>query len=36
MPVPYLEIVTPELDGTCRALAKLHGVEFGEPVAALS
>jgi predicted enzyme related to lactoylglutathione lyase len=31
MQVHYLEIVTPEVDATCAALAKLHGVTFGEP-----
>ena len=29
--VHYLEIVTPEVDATCAAYAKLHGVEFSEP-----
>ena len=33
--VHYLEIVTPDVDPTCRALAKLHGVQFGEPQAEL-
>jgi uncharacterized protein len=33
--VQYLEIVTPDVDATCAALAKLHGVHFSEPVAAL-
>jgi predicted enzyme related to lactoylglutathione lyase len=33
--VQYLEFVTPDVDATCAALAKLHGVRFGEPVAAL-
>ena len=33
--VHYLEIVTPRVDETCAALAKVHGVTFGEPVAAL-
>ncbi len=33
--VQYLEIVTPKMTETCAALATLHGVEFGEPVAAL-
>ncbi len=33
--VQYLEIVTPDVDATCAALAKLHGVQFSEPVAAL-
>ena len=32
MQVHYLEIVTPDVDGTCSALAKLHGVSFSEPV----
>lgn len=33
--VHYLEIVTPDVEATCGTLAKLHGVEFGEPVAGL-
>jgi len=33
--VGYLEIVTPSVDETCAALASVHGVEFGEPVAML-
>ena len=28
--VHYLEIVTPDPEGTCEALAKLHGVTFGD------
>ncbi len=35
MQVHYLEIVTPDVDGTCAAHATLHGVSFGEPVAEL-
>ena len=35
MQVQYLEIVTPEVDATCAALAKLHGVTFSEPEAGL-
>jgi len=35
MQVHYLEIVTPEVDATCAALATLHGVTFGEPEAGL-
>ena len=31
MQVHYLEVVTPEVDATCAALAKLHGVTFSEP-----
>ncbi len=31
--VHYLEIVTVDVDATCSALAKVHGVIFGEPVA---
>ncbi len=31
--VEYLEIVTPDVDATCEALAKMHGVSFSEPVA---
>lgn len=33
--VQYLEVVTAELDATCAALEKQHGVRFSEPVAAL-
>ena len=33
--VEYLEIVTPELDATCAAYARLHGVTFGDPVPGL-
>lgn len=33
--VHYLEIVTPEVESTCRALEAMHGVRFGEAVAAL-
>jgi predicted enzyme related to lactoylglutathione lyase len=29
--VHYLEIVTPDVDATCSALAKLHGVTFAKP-----
>jgi pimeloyl-ACP methyl ester carboxylesterase/predicted enzyme related to lactoylglutathione lyase len=32
LPVHYLEIVTPSVNETCDALAKAHGVMFGEPV----
>ena len=35
MLVHYLEIVTPDVDATCGALEKLHGVSFGAPDAAL-
>ena len=35
MLVQYLEVVTPDVDATCSALEKLHGVEFGKPEAAL-
>ena len=35
MQVHYLEIVTPDMDATCVALEKLHGVSFSEPVAEL-
>lgn len=31
--IHYLEIVTPNLDKTCGALEKTHGVTFGEPIA---
>ncbi len=33
MLVQYLEIVTPDVDKTCSVLEKLHGVNFGTPVA---
>lgn len=33
--VQYLEIVTPEVDETCDALADMHGVEFTKPLLAL-
>lgn len=33
--VQYLEVVTPNVDETCAALAAQHGVTFGEPVAML-
>ncbi|MEQ9616867.1 MAG: hypothetical protein RLN60_02405 [Phycisphaerales bacterium] len=32
MNVHFLEIVTPDMDKTCEALAKVHGVAFGDPV----
>lgn len=32
--VQYLEIVTPDVDATCRALTTSNGVAFGPPVAA--
>lgn len=35
MHVHYLEIVTPDVDTTCSALAKLHRVEFSAPEPAL-
>jgi predicted enzyme related to lactoylglutathione lyase len=35
MQVYYLEIVTPDMDATCDALEKLHGVSFGAPEAGL-
>ncbi len=35
MIIHYLEIVTPRVEETCAALAKAHGVTFGEPVAGL-
>lgn len=35
MLVQYLEIVTAEVDATCSALEKLHGVSFGKPEAVL-
>ena len=33
MLVQYLEIVTPDVDETCSALEKMHGVTFSAPVA---
>lgn len=33
MRVQYLEIVTPSVDETCAALARAHGVTFGDPIA---
>jgi len=33
--VHYLEIVTASVNETCEALAKAHGVTFGEPIAEL-
>ena len=30
--IQYLEIVTPDIDETCKALAAMHGVEFGDPI----
>jgi predicted enzyme related to lactoylglutathione lyase len=35
MQVHYLEIVTPDVEATCGALAELHGVTFSEPRAEL-
>lgn len=35
MKIEYLEVVTPTVNETCAALAAVHGVSFGEPVAAL-
>lgn len=31
MQVHYLEVVTPDVDATCAALERLHGVTFSEP-----
>ena len=31
MLVQHLEVVTTEVDVTCDALAKMHGVDFGAP-----
>lgn len=33
--VHYLEIVTPMVDETCKALSETHGVEFGDPIVEL-
>ncbi|MEO1552414.1 MAG: hypothetical protein AAFR82_00660, partial [Pseudomonadota bacterium] len=35
MQVQYLEIVTPDVDATCAALAAQHGATFSDPVAML-
>ena len=35
MQVHYLEVVTSDVDATCGALEKLHGVSFSEPEANL-
>ncbi|MCA9322670.1 MAG: hydroxylase [Planctomycetes bacterium] len=35
MLIHYLEVVTPDVDETCRALESLHGQHFGTPVAGL-
>lgn len=35
MQVHYLEIVTPDVEQTCRVIAETHGVVFGDPVASL-
>ena len=35
MKVHYLEIVTPDVSAMCDALERIHGLEFGEPVAGL-
>jgi len=32
MRIQYLEIVTPEIEETCDALAQTHGVKFSDPV----
>jgi len=32
MRIQYLEIVTPEMNETCEALAQAHGVKFSDPV----
>jgi predicted enzyme related to lactoylglutathione lyase len=33
MNIHYLEIVTPKVDETCKALEQTHGVGFGKPIA---
>ncbi len=35
MLVQYLEVVTPDVDATCKVLAQVHGVTFGEAEAGL-
>lgn len=35
MLIQYLEIVTADVNATCSALEKVHGVSFGEPESAL-
>ena len=32
MQIHYLEIVTPDVDATCAALAAAHGVTFSDPI----
>ncbi|MEM8835198.1 MAG: hydroxylase [Planctomycetota bacterium] len=32
MKIQYLEVVTPAVDETCKALAEAHGVTFSDPV----
>lgn len=35
MNIHYLEIVTPDVDATCKSLEQIHGVQFSDPDAAL-
>ena len=35
MKIGYLEIVTPDVDGTCKMYSVAYGIEFSGPVAAL-
>ncbi len=35
MLIQYLEVVTPDVEATCNALAQLHGIAFGEAVPGL-
>ena len=35
MQTEYLEIVTPEVESTCKILARHHGVVFSDPIAEL-
>lgn len=35
MRIHYLEVVTPDVDATCRAYERLYDVSFGEPDATL-
>jgi predicted enzyme related to lactoylglutathione lyase len=33
--VDYLEFVSSDVDATCKALSKVHGITFGEPIVPL-
>lgn len=34
LPIQYLEIVSSDVEATCNALTKVHGITFGKPIAA--